>query len=56
MTQVDHSSFTAQQVSVEKLIKEQNFTWKVRYRCTISSSNYEAGERYDNAGYLKLTK
>lgn len=31
MTQVDHSTFTPQQLSVEKLIKEQNFTWKVRY-------------------------
>lgn len=30
MTQVDHSTFTPQQLSVEKLIKEQNFTWKVR--------------------------
>lgn len=29
MTQMDTSTFTAQQASVEKLIKEQNFTWKV---------------------------
>eukprot|EP00903_Cladosiphon_okamuranus_P011787 g11078.t1 len=28
MTQMDHSTFTPQQLSVEKLIKEQNFTWK----------------------------
>ncbi|CAM9183016.1 unnamed protein product [Ectocarpus sp. 8 AP-2014] len=28
VTQVDPASFTAQQLSVEKLIKEQNFTWK----------------------------
>lgn len=32
MTQMDHSTFTPQQLAVEKLIKEQNFTWKVRYR------------------------
>lgn len=32
MTQMDHSTFTPQQLSVEKLIKEQNFTWKVRHR------------------------
>lgn len=31
MTQVDPASFSQQQLSVEKLIKEQNFTWKVRY-------------------------
>ncbi|CAM9619050.1 unnamed protein product [Ectocarpus sp. 6 AP-2014] len=28
VTQVDPASFTQQQLSVEKLIKEQNFTWK----------------------------
>ena len=33
MTQVDHSTFTPQQLSVEKLIKEQNFTWKVQHDC-----------------------
>lgn len=53
MTQVDHSSFTPQQVSVEKLIKEQNFTWKVRYLyATSSSSSVTCLARYDT----KLTK
>lgn len=32
MTQMDRSTFTPQQLSVEKLIKEQNFTWKARHR------------------------
>lgn len=32
MTQMDRSTFTPQQLAVEKLIKEQNFTWKVRRR------------------------
>ncbi len=35
MTQVDHSTFTPQQLSVEKLIKEQNFTWKVRHHAAV---------------------
>lgn len=50
MTQVDHSSFTPQQLAVEKLIKEQNFTWKVRDRCATrcpSSNSVKRLDRYD---------
>lgn len=31
MGQVDHDTLTPTQLSVEKLIKEQNFTWKVNF-------------------------
>lgn len=38
MGQVDRSTLTPNQITVEKLIKEQNFTWKV-----CSSSTYGSG-------------
>lgn len=51
MTQVDHSTFTPQQLSVEKLIKEQNFTWKVWYRgpCGMSVSPSDASNVTEEA-------